>query len=203
MSDEGVIKFKLTWKREPPMAYHFISALNEWRDSLYKAGLIGKDENGIGYGNISCRLDKNSFIITGSGTGTLEQLTSKHYTRVTAYNLSENTLESTGPVKASSESMTHAAVYETIPGCNAVFHVHHFALWEALLVRLPSTAKYIEYGTPAMAKEIARLLKDPLLLTQCILAMGGHREGIISFGKDLDEAGSVLVGWPAANKKLH
>lgn len=203
MSDEGVIKFKLTWKQEPPMAYHFISALNEWRDSLYKAGLIGKDENGIGYGNISCRLDKNSFIITGSGTGTLEQLTSEHYTRVTAFDLSENSLESTGPVKASSESMTHAAVYETIPGCNAVFHVHHLDLWEALLVRPPSTAKNIEYGTPAMAKEIASLLKDPLLLKQGILAMGGHREGIISFGKDLDDAGSVLVSWLAANKKLH
>jgi L-ribulose-5-phosphate 4-epimerase len=203
MSDEGVIKFKLTWKREPPMAFHFISALNEWRDSLYKVGLIGKDENGIGYGNISCRVDKNSFIITGSGTGSLEQLTSKHYTRVTAYNLSENSLESTGPVKASSESLTHAAVYETIPGCNAVFHIHHLALWEVLLVSLPSTAKHIEYGTPAMAEEIARLLKDPLLLKQGLLAMAGHRGGIISFGKDPDEAGSVLVSWLAGHKKLH
>ena len=203
MSDEGVIKFKLTWKREQPIPYDYLSALNEWRDKLYKLGLIGKDENGIGYGNISCRQDENNFIITGSGTGSLEQLTSKHYTRVTAYNLSENTLESTGPVKASSESMTHAAVYETIPDCNAVFHVHHPGLWETLLARIPSTAKPIEYGTPAMAIEIARLLKDPVVLKQGILAMGGHREGIISFGKDPDEAGSVLLSWLAACKKLH
>jgi len=203
MNDEGVIKFNLSWRTAPPVAHYYISPLNEWRDTLYKVGLIGKDENGIGYGNISCRLDKNIFIITGSGTGSLDQLTSKHYTRVTAYNLSENTLESTGPVKASSESMTHAAVYETIPGCNAVFHVHHLGLWETLLAGLPSTAKHIEYGTPAMAEEIARLLKDPLLLKQGVLAMGGHRGGIISFGKDPEEAGGVLVSWLAAHKKLH
>lgn len=185
------------------MAYHFISSLNEWRDSLYRVGLIGKDQHGIGYGNISCRLNKNIFIITGSGTGSLKKLTAEHFTKVTAYNFPENTLESTGPLKASSESMTHAAVYETIPGCNAVFHVHHLTLWETLLARLPSTAKHIEYGTPAMAEEITRLLTDPVLLKQGILAMGGHKEGIISFGKDLDEAGSILLSWLAAHKKLH
>jgi L-ribulose-5-phosphate 4-epimerase len=203
MNGEGVIKFKLVWKQEPPMAYHYLYALNEWRNSLYKLGLIGQDGNGIGYGNISCRLAENIFIITGSGTGSLKKLTAEHYTKVTAYDLAENTLESTGPVKASSESMTHAAVYETVPGCNAVFHVHHLALWETLLALLPSTAKDIGYGTPAMAKEIARLLKDPVVLKQGILAMGGHKEGIISFGKDLDEAGSVLARRVAVNKKLH
>jgi L-ribulose-5-phosphate 4-epimerase len=197
MKDEGVIKFRLTWKQEPPMPYDYISALNVWRDKLYKAGLIGGDENGIGYGNISSRLDQNTFIITGSGTGSLKKLTVEHYTKVTSYNLTENTLVSAGPVKASSESMTHAAVYETIPGCNAVFHIHHLALWGNLLDRLPSTPKHIEYGTPEMANEIARILKDPLLLKQGIVAMGGHKEGIISFGKDPDEAGHAICRWLA------
>lgn len=197
MKDEGVIKFKLTWNLEPPVLYEYISALNEWRDKLYKAGLIGEDENGIGYGNISGRLDQNTFIITGSGTGSLEKLTADHYTRVTAYNLAENTLVAAGPVKASSESLTHAAVYETIPGCNAVFHIHHLVLWKNLLANLPSTSKHIEYGTPAMANEIVRLLKNPLLLKQGIVAMGGHREGVIAFGKDPDEAGQAINRWLA------
>jgi L-ribulose-5-phosphate 4-epimerase len=192
MKDEGVIKFKYNWKQEPPMPYEYISALNEWRDKLYKAGLIGEDADGIGYGNISCRLSQNAFIITGSGSGSLEKLNAEHYTRVTAYNLAENTLTSTGPVKASSESLTHAAIYETIPQLNAVFHIHHLGLWENLLANLPSAAKHIEYGTAEMAIEIARLLKDPLVLQQGIVAMGGHREGVLSFGKDLDDAGRSI-----------
>jgi L-ribulose-5-phosphate 4-epimerase len=197
MKDEGVIKFKLHWIPGPPMPYECITALNEWRDKLYKANLIGEDANGIGYGNISRRLDQNTFIISGSGTGSLENLTTKHYTKVTGFDLAENTLVSTGPVRPSSESLTHAAVYETIPGCNAVFHIHHLALWETLLARVPFTAGHIEYGTPAMAREITRLLKDPLLRERGILGMGGHREGIISFGRDPDEAGGAINRWLA------
>jgi L-ribulose-5-phosphate 4-epimerase len=197
MKDEGVIKFKCNWKQEPPMPYELISALNEWRDKLYKAGLIGEDAEGIGYGNISCRLERNTFIITGSGTGSLEKLSAEHYTRVIAYNLPENALTSTGPVKPSSESLTHAAIYEAVPQLNAVFHIHHLALWENLLTRLPSTEKKIEYGTTSMANEIARLLKDPSVLQQGIVAMGGHREGILSFGKGLEDAGRPIDKWLA------
>jgi L-ribulose-5-phosphate 4-epimerase len=192
MKDEGVIKFKFNWIQEPSMPYKWISELNEWRDKLYKAGLIGEDANGIGYGNISRRLERNTFVITGSGTGSLEKLNAEHYTKVMAYNIFQNTLTSAGPVKASSESLTHAAVYETVPELNAVFHIHHLALWESLLTHLLSTAKHIEYGTAAMAIEIARLLKDPLVQQQGIIAMGGHKEGVLSFGKDLEHAGRSI-----------
>ena len=174
------------------MPYKWISELNGWRDKLYKTGLIGEDAKGIGYGNISRRLKRNNFVITGSGTGSLKKLNAKHYTKVTSYDLAKNTLISAGPVKASSESLTHAVVYETVPELNAVFHVHHLAMWENLLTHLPSAAKHIEYGTTAMAIEIARLLKDPLILQQGIIAMGGHREGILSFGKDLEDAGRSI-----------
>jgi hypothetical protein len=195
MKGEGVIKFKHNWKKERSMPYKWIAELNGWRDKLYKAGLIGEDADGVGYGNISCRLDRNIFIITGSGTGSLKKLHAEHYTRVTAYDFIENSLTSMGPVKASSESMTHAAIYETIPEFNAVFHIHHPALWKNLLTNLPFTARHIEYGTAAMAKEIARLLKDPLVLQQGIIAMGGHKEGVLSFGKDQDDAGRSIEKW--------
>jgi L-ribulose-5-phosphate 4-epimerase len=75
---------------------------------------------------------KNIFVITGSGTGSLKKLSAEHYTRVTAYDLLKNTLTSAGPIKASSESLTHAAVYETLPLINTVLHIHHLALWEKL-----------------------------------------------------------------------
>jgi L-ribulose-5-phosphate 4-epimerase len=198
MKGEGVIKFKCNWIQEHSVPYQWISELNEWRDKLYQAGLMGEDANGIGYGNISRRLRRNSFVITGSGTGTLEKLNANHYTKVMAYDIFQNTLTSVGPVKASSESLTHAAVYETVPELNAVFHIHHLRLWENLLNLLPGTPKHIEYGTTAMAIEIARLLKDPLVLQQGIIAMGGHSEGILSFGKNLEEAGRSIEKWLSA-----
>jgi len=48
-----------------------------------------------------------------------------------------------------------------------------------------------------MAIEIARLLRDPLMLHQGIIAMGGHREGVLCFGKDLEDAGHSIDKWLA------
>lgn len=197
MKDEGVIKFECNWIIEPALSFDKMAALDAWRNKLYNAGLIGEDENGIGYGNISCRLKGNTFIITGSGTGSLQKLNAEHYTCVTDYDLSKNTLTSAGPIKASSESLTHAAVYESLSFVNTVFHVHHSALWEKLMSELPSTASDIEYGTTAMAYEIKRLMTNPVILEQGILAMGGHREGVIAFGKDPGEAGKKVTHWLA------
>ena len=44
-----------------------------------------------------------------------------------------------------------------------------------------------------MANEIKRLFDQTALSKEKILVMGGHREGIISFGKDLAEAGNILI----------
>lgn len=198
MKDEGVIKFKCNWIIEPALPFDTIAALDEWRNKLYNAGLIGQDENGVGYGNISCRLKGNVFIITGSGTGSLKKLNAEHYTRVTDYDFSKNALTSAGPIKASSESLTHAAVYESLSFVNAVFHVHHSALWEKLMSELPSTTPDVEYGTTAMAYEIKRLMANSIILEQGILAMGGHRDGVIAFGKDPDNAGKKITHWVAA-----
>jgi L-ribulose-5-phosphate 4-epimerase len=195
MNEEGVIKFNCTWIKEAPLSYGYIEELNVWRDKLYKEGLIGENKDGIGYGNISCRYKENTFIITGSGTGSLAKLNAEHYTRVTAYNFAENTLTTSGPVKASSESLTHAAIYESSREVNVVFHVHHLALWKKLLAEGSSTAEHIEYGTPAMAAEITKLMHDPSLRAQRILAMGGHEEGILSFGKTAREASEILGDW--------
>jgi hypothetical protein len=52
---------------------------------------------------------------------------------------------------------------------------------------MPSTAPQAAYGTTAMAVEIKKLLKHPIILEKGILAMGGHREGIIAFGKNPGE----------------
>jgi L-ribulose-5-phosphate 4-epimerase len=195
MNEEGVIKYNCTWISGSPVSRELITELNKWREILYKAGLLGVNKEGIGYGNISCRFQHNNFIITGSGTGSISQLNGQHYTRVTAYSFGDNSLTTEGPVRASSESLTHAAVYESLPEVRAVFHVHHFSLWERLLESCLATSKEASYGTPAMAAEIIRLIKDSGIARQGILAMGGHEEGILCFGSSEDEAGTILMKW--------
>jgi hypothetical protein len=77
--DEGVIKFKLTLKRAPAPEMIQVIALEKWRALLFKLGLIGEYPiDKIGYGNLSSRLQKKSFIITGSQTGHLAHLQAHH-----------------------------------------------------------------------------------------------------------------------------
>ena len=191
MQEEGIIKFICNWVRADPLNFELLKEINEWRNKLYRANLIGKNKDGIGYGNISMRY-QNNFIITGSSTGKLSKLTAEHYTLVTQYDLDKNTLTAVGPVIASSESLTHAVIYAHEKNVNAVMHVHHFALWKKLLKILPATHKDVAYGTPAMATEILRLLEASNLAEEKIFAMGGHEDGVVSFGKNLNEAGEKI-----------
>lgn len=193
MNDEGVIKFNCQWTRSAPLEEAWIRDLNVWRDKMYSLGLIGVNEDGIGYGNISIRFRKNEFIISGSGTGKVKTLTGEHYAWVTDYNVKKNAIFSTGSTIASSESLTHAMIYEQAPDVHAVIHVHHFKIWKKLLNTLPATAEHIEYGTPEMAEEITRLFKEQKLSQNRIFAMAGHNEGIVCFGQDLRQAGELLL----------
>ncbi len=191
--DEGSIKFRSHWMKAAAPDAAAIGAVNAWRDRLYERGLIGVNSDGIGYGNLSIRLQEKIFLITGSSTGRFNELSPDHYTRVKAYDVEENNLTSEGPIEASSESLTHAMVYECDPGANAVFHVHHTALWKHLLQTLPATAPEVAYGTPAMAHEVARLFRESALTSNRIFAMGGHEDGVIAFGRDEEEAGRTIL----------
>jgi L-ribulose-5-phosphate 4-epimerase len=190
---DGYIKYQCNWvKSQPPDAF-LIEELNNWRAKCHTLGLIGVYPNGIGYGNISIRLNDRHFLITGSATGHLSELSANHYTTVTDYHFGENRLTCEGPIQASSESLTHAAIYEADKAVNAVIHIHSKNMWNVLMNKIPTTSPKVEYGTPQMAMEILRLFQETDLMTKKILVMGGHEEGILSFGKTLDEAGGLLM----------
>jgi ribulose-5-phosphate 4-epimerase/fuculose-1-phosphate aldolase len=91
--------------------------------------------------------------------------------------------------------MTHASVYECDPEIRAVFHIHNLMMWERLKGKMPTTAENVEFGTPEMAYEIKRLFTDSetYVKERKIIVMGGHKEGIISFGTTMDEAGMMLL----------
>jgi len=191
---EGYIKFDCKWIKRQPIPVLKIKKINRWRKKIYDLGLIGCYDDGIGFGNISMRLNKKEFLITGSATGKYRILKGDHYTKVTNFNFQKNSLVCCGPIQASSESLTHAIIYQKNPDVNAVIHIHNLQLWKKLFGRVPTTPKSATYGTPEMALEIAKLLEEENTRESGLIVMGGHREGLVVFGKTLEEAGSVIFG---------
>lgn len=187
------VKFNYKWIKSKAISFNKLMELNKCRNKLYDLGLIGAI-NGIGYGNLSIRIkDSQEFIITGSGTGNLPVLSAKHYTKVIDYTFEKNYLRCEGPIKASSESLTHAAVYRSDSEINAVIHVHSPELWNRFLEKMPSTSKHALYGTPHIAYEIMSLFKETDVRNRNMIVMAGHKPGIITFGNNLTDAGNVLL----------
>ena len=152
--------------------------------------------DGIGFGNISQRFgETDHFIISGSATGKFESLKPDHYSLVTEIDIQNNKLKCSGPIIASSESMSHGTIYQECKDIHGVIHVHNSSLWKALLHRVPTTDKKATYGTPEMAYEIIRLLHETDALEKKIIIMEGHEEGIFTFGKNLEEAGNRLIDY--------
>ncbi len=193
--EEGYIKFNLEWVKNKPLPYSEVKELNECRNRLYQLGLIGVLDNGIGFGNVSIRMPgTNQFIISGTGTGAVPQLDENHYTQVISYNIEKNQVACEGPSEPSSEAMTHAALYEADSNIKAAIHTHHKKLWQALKQKnFPITSKEASYGTPEMAQEMTKLCKGIGLKDKKVLVMGGHEDGVMSFGENIAEAERVLV----------
>ena len=191
---EGYIKFQCDWAKEEILIPDLIlQSLDKERTWLYELNLIGMYPDGIGFGNISVKTKENTFIITGSATGQFAQLERYHYALVSAYSFAGNSISCKGQTKASAESLTHAAVYEALPEVGAVVHVHCLWLWEKLLNEYPTTFGEIEYGTPEMAFAVKSLADEMKDSEEKIIVMGGHREGILAFGKDLEEATTQIL----------
>jgi ribulose-5-phosphate 4-epimerase/fuculose-1-phosphate aldolase len=194
MIDEGYIKYQCHWEQVAAIAESDIGELNFWRQQLYDLGLIGEYDNGIGFGNLSIRIpDSAQLIISGTHTRGIANLTAKHFTKVIDYDWQQNYVTCQGLIQASSETLTHAALYHALPEIHAVVHVHHYQLWSQLLDQIPTTDPDCAYGTPEMAEEIIKLCQQPLTQQQKIIAMSGHESGILTFGHDLNQAGEILL----------
>ena len=186
------IKFRCEHEKTAAAPFAGFDELNVCRSKLRQRDLIGMDASGIGFGNLSVRDNANGFRITGSGTGGLPELTLADYTKVVAYDFTRNWLRCEGPAVASSESLTHAAVYESEPTAGAVIHCHNSKLWATLLNHAPTTSKAAEYGTPELAFEVERLFENSDVKARKIFVMAGHEGGVVVFGKNLGEAFALL-----------
>ena len=202
--EEGVIKFRLRFTEAAPVEMEPLEALNHWRTILWQQALIGQDParyEGYGFGNVSQRIGagnaapgKRCFVISGTQTGHVPELDNRHYTLVKTYDAASNSVSTAGPIKPSSESLTHGMLYDLDDEIQVVLHVHSPDIWLAAVnLGLPVTNSSVPYGTPAMATEVRRLFNDTDVRERKIFSMGGHEDGIVSFGTTAEEAGETLI----------
>jgi ribulose-5-phosphate 4-epimerase/fuculose-1-phosphate aldolase len=198
---EGGIKFQMNFSPGEPLPEATISQLNAWRHIMALLKLIGAYSDGVGYGNVSRRLQpyqagetERQFVITGTGTGGLAELTGQHYAVVTACHPEQNLVVATGPISPSAETMTHAAVYAVDSAIRWVIHVHSPEIWrQRQALKLPATGPDIPYGSVEMTQAVRRLFAETDVHQRGIFAMDGHEDGIVSFGQTADEAAAVVI----------
>ncbi len=76
--------------------------------------------------------------------------------------------------------------------CGRSVHGHDEDLWRSVRERGVATGADVVYGTPEMAREVQRLFRETDVRERKIFAMAGHRDGIVAFGEDFQEALAAL-----------
>lgn len=186
--EQGYIKYKsIREKGFIPETKEF-TLLNQARTTLHEMKLIGVYDNGIGFGNISIRFISNHFIISGSATGGKKKLKKGDYAFIKSIDIEKNEVNYIGQINASSESMSHGVIYETLPEVNCVIHIHNKQIFEFMLKNNYSkTPKNIEYGTVKFAQAIKVLIAS-LAPKYGLFVTEGHEEGVFVYGDSIQVA---------------
>lgn len=197
---EGVSKFALHYVEKSCLTGAMIAEIESWRAILHRLRLIGRSADrygGHGYGNISIRQqigDTESFIISGTQTGGLPVLSAEHYALVTDCDPTENVITAHGTIKPSSEALTHGQLYRLDGEVRCVVHGHCPEIWQrAAELRLPATSAGALYGTPEMAQEVERMFSTCRGGDGRVIVMGGHLDGVISFGQSPAQAVMPMI----------
>jgi ribulose-5-phosphate 4-epimerase/fuculose-1-phosphate aldolase len=199
--DEGVIKYdQSNFKFIPPLPVHEYRSIEKYRKMVRKINLIGVyEEVQLGFGNISQRKDytnihattRPQFIVSGTQTGHLYDLGGEHYTRVIDFDIDEFSVTAQGAVRASSETVTHASIFQSNPNIRGIIHFHHPIIWKHMLEDdYPSTGRWILYGTYEMALAVKDCVGDN---TQGLFAMRGHEDGGVAYGPSLNAAMNIVA----------
>jgi len=187
LRDDGVIKYQAIHQNSSPPVHILLNQLDDVRTRLFDLGLVGAYSDGVGYGNISIR-HETGCIISGTATGAKRVLGISGYCYVRSFDLEKNTVHTEGPVNASSESMTHCAIYQARSLVQCVLHIHHPKLWQRLLDQgYESTSAHIPYGTPQMALSMATLVRAKVESSN-LFVMAGHKDGVVAYGQTIASA---------------
>lgn len=197
---EGVIQFEydLEPATGPPVEACILKTLLAWRTVLRRLRLLGQTPGrygGLGYGNLSVRHPERpgEFVITASQTGAIRELDAEGLCRIRAFDLARFRVSAAGVRPPSSESLSHAMIYDADPGVGWVFHVHSPEIWHrAEALDIPATGADVPYGSPAMAAAVAQVLaannERPLAFVT-----PGHEDGVFACGGTAVETGTSLV----------
>ena len=164
---------------------------------LLHSGLIART-----WGNVSCRIDETSFVITPSGRDyqTLAE------DDIVTVSLPDCTYS--GPVKPSSEKGIHGAAYQLRPDINFVIHTHQenasaLSAADFSAVQLPNLysklsnrivcAKYALPGTKALCKNVTSVLRKSrenavILKHHGTLCLGSDYEQAFEIAHQLEDA---------------
>lgn len=200
--NEGYIKFDYLLIDGPPPSIELIDDINNLRTELWDKGLLGSLPDGVSFGNISKRALECLFIISGSNTGKYRILSSEHYVCVTEIKISSNLLVCSGKIPPSSESLTHSAIYSTLPSINFIVHFHNHEIWTQFLNEFPTTNPDAEYGTIELASELISLCKSLNPQKDNIVVLGGHKDGIVAFAEDIKTLYERIVNLLGYQKQI-
>lgn len=153
---------------------------------LHSGGLIA-----AGDGNVSCRMDKESILITPGGVSKADIAPRE----VAKTDMDATLLE--GPLKPSSEIRMHLLVYKMRPEVSAIVHAHPPIATAFTIAGLAFDSKVLPevwltlgkvalapYATPA-SEEVARAIEPHVADSRAILL---ERHGAVTFGRDLCQA---------------
>lgn len=189
---DGVIKYQINFQPSSPLEASQFAEIESVRKRLFALKLIGV-QDGIGYGNISQKIDQGSFVITGTQTGHLKDLNEIHYSLIEEYNDKNFYLKSSGSIKPSSEALTHGTIYNLHDDISAVIHIHSKSLWKFMLEHGSYLkTKEVEYGSIEMIEEVNRIFSTINPIENPKFVMSGHEDGVMVFGESLEEAEIVL-----------
>ncbi len=154
---------------------------------LVRAGLIART-----WGNVSCRIDGETFAITPSGRE-YQSLTAEDIVEVKIKDLSYK-----GSIKPSSEKGIHAAVYQLYPDMNFVIHTHQenaSAVSATGLDYFRPTAEFSELDKTVVCAKYALPGTKSLIrnVTEALKISTGHavilkHHGTLCFGKSYEDA---------------
>jgi hypothetical protein len=197
--DEGAIRFAYGLEApegdvaEPAV----LQALAGWRAVLKRLALVGQDParyGGQGFGNLSCRERPGvgAFVITASQTAGAEGLNDSDLVRVLYASPERFWVDAVGRQPPSSETLTHAAIYQADATVGCVLHAHSPDIWRrAAALALPATPEDVPYGSPEMAKAVALLLEQPS--RPVVFVTLGHEDGVFACAANATAAANALV----------
>jgi hypothetical protein len=199
--DDGYIKYdRKFYTKGTALEKDCYQEIETWRKKLFALKLIGEYiPEKIGFGNLSARKNYSDlrqthspqFCITGTQTGKYPSLDQNQYTRVINTNIEKMIVETNGPLEASSESLTHAALYMANPEIRYIFHIHSTLIWEGMLRdNLLKTSKKIPYGTIEMAHAVLDIGKKTM---RGSFVMEGHQDGVVIYGDDCHKVGEATL----------